>query len=257
MRFQLRVLVAEDETIIRLDICSLLEREGFEVCARAKDGVEAVALARSTLPDVAVMDVKMPRLDGIEAARQIVSARQIPIVMLTAHAQDELLTRAIQAGAFGYLSKPFREADLVAAIRMAGGRSWPSANPEIPRLQIALIAHDGKKDELLTLVGEQLPLLRTASLVATETTGRLIEGQFALQVHQQASGPQGGDLQIGALVARGGVDLVVFLRDPLAVHPHEPDIQALLKVCDTYDVPLATNTSTAKLCLESLAAAAA
>lgn len=254
---ELRVLVAEDETIIRLDICSLLEKEGFAVCARARDGFEAVALARSTAPDVAVMDVKMPRLNGIDAARQIVSARPIPIVMLTAHGQDELLTRAIDAGAFGYLSKPFRDADLIAAIRMAGGRAGAAANDDVPRIQIALIAHDGTKDDLLTLVGEQLPLLSKASLVATETTGRLIEANFPLQVHQQASGPHGGDLQIGALVARGGIDLVVFLRDPLAVHPHELDIQALLKVCDVYGIPLATNTSTAKLCLERLVATAA
>jgi methylglyoxal synthase len=248
----LRILVAEDETIIRLDICALLEREGFEVCAIARDGVEAVELARSTVPDVAVLDVKMPRLNGIDAARQIVCDRPIPVVMLTAHGQGELVARAVDAGACGYLTKPFRDNDLIAAIRIAGGRAG-HASSDVPRIQIALIAHDGKKEELLALVGEQLPVLSDASLVATETTGRLLEERFSLQVRQQASGPAGGDLQIGALVARGGVDLVVFLRDPLAAHPHEPDIQALLKICDVYGVPLATNTSTAKLCLEGLA----
>ena len=249
----MRVLVAEDETIIRMDICALLEREGFEVCASARDGVEAVELARSTVPDVAVMDVKMPRLNGIDAARQIVCDRPIPIVMLTAHGQDELVARAVDAGAYGYLTKPFRDHDLVAAIRMAGGRFGHASAADTPRIQIALIAHDGKKAEMLTLVGEQLPVLTDARLVATETTGRLIEEHFSLQVRQQASGPAGGDLQIGALVARGGVDLVVFLRDPLSAHPHEPDIQALLKICDVYEVPLATNIATAKLCLEGLA----
>ncbi len=197
------------------------------------------------------MDVKMPRLNGIDAARQIVCHRPIPIVMLTAHGQDELVARAVDAGAHGYLTKPFRYDDLVAAIRMAAGAQVSVT--DAPKIQIALIAHEGKKDELLTLVGEQLPVLRDARLVATETTGRLIEERFPLQVRQQASGPAGGDLQIGALVARGGVDLVVFLRDPLAAHPHEPDIQALLRICDVCEVPLATNVSTAKLCLEGLA----
>jgi AmiR/NasT family two-component response regulator len=118
----MRILVAEDETIIRLDLCQLLERAGFEVCAEAKDGVEAVELARSEQPELAVLDVKMPRLDGIEAARRILDERPIPIVMLTAYGQDELVSRAIEAGVFGYLVKPFREQDLLPAIRTARAR---------------------------------------------------------------------------------------------------------------------------------------
>ena len=118
----MRILVAEDETIIRLDLRELLERAGFEVCAEAKDGVEAVELARSEEPDLAVLDVKMPRLDGIEAARRILDERPIPIVMLTAYGQDELVSRAIEAGVFGYLVKPFREQDLLPAIRTARAR---------------------------------------------------------------------------------------------------------------------------------------
>jgi response regulator NasT len=117
-----RVLVAEDETIIRLDLRELLERAGFEVCAEARDGVEAVELARSERPDVAVLDVKMPRLDGIEAARRILDERPIPIVMLTAYGQDELVSRAVEAGVFGYLVKPFRESDLLPAIQTARAR---------------------------------------------------------------------------------------------------------------------------------------
>ena len=105
----MRILIAEDETIIRLDLKDLLERSGFEVCAEAKDGLEAVELALSEQPDLAVLDVKMPRLDGIEAARRILDDRPIPIVMLTAYGQDELVARAIEAGVFGYLVKPFRE----------------------------------------------------------------------------------------------------------------------------------------------------
>jgi AmiR/NasT family two-component response regulator len=117
-----RILVAEDETIIRLDLKELLERAGFEVCAEARDGIEAVELASSERPDLAVLDVKMPRLDGIEAARRILEERPIPIVMLTAYGQDELVSRALEAGVFGYLVKPFREQDLLPAIRTAKAR---------------------------------------------------------------------------------------------------------------------------------------
>src|SRR5881409_2361802 len=118
----MRILVAEDETIIRLDLRDLLERAGFEVCAEAKDGEEAVDQARSARPDVAIMDVKMPKLDGIEASRRILDERPIPIVMLTAYGQDELVSRAVEAGVFGYLVKPFREQDLLPAIRAARAR---------------------------------------------------------------------------------------------------------------------------------------
>jgi len=117
-----RILIAEDETIIRLDLRDLLERAGFDVCAEAKDGEEAVALARASLPDLAIMDVKMPRLDGIEAARTILEERPIPIVMLTAYGQQELVSRAVEAGVFGYLVKPFRESDLLPAIATARAR---------------------------------------------------------------------------------------------------------------------------------------
>src|SRR6266700_3588947 len=117
-----RILVAEDETIIRLDLRDLLERAGFEVCAEARDGLEAVELARTSEPDLAIMDVKMPRLDGIEAARRILDDRPIPIVMLTAYGQDELVSRAVETGVFGYLVKPFREADLLPAIKAARAR---------------------------------------------------------------------------------------------------------------------------------------
>ncbi len=118
----MRILIAEDETIIRLDLRALLEKAGLEVCAEARDGVEAVELARSEEPDLAIMDVKMPRLDGIEAARRILDERPIPIVMLTAYGQDELVSRAIEAGVFGYLVKPFRESDLLPAIATARAR---------------------------------------------------------------------------------------------------------------------------------------
>ena len=118
----MRILIAEDEAIIRLDLRELLQRAGFDVVAEAKDGEEAVALARSEAPDLAILDVKMPRLDGIEAARRILEERAIPIVMLTAYGHDELVSRAVEAGVFGYLVKPFRESDLLPAIRTARAR---------------------------------------------------------------------------------------------------------------------------------------
>src|SRR5467141_1880177 len=118
----MRILVAEDETIIRLDLRDILVRAGFEVCAEARDGEEAVELARSEQPDLAIMDVKMPKLDGIDAARKILDERPIPIVMLTAYGQEELVSRAVEAGVFGYLVKPFREQDLLPAIATARAR---------------------------------------------------------------------------------------------------------------------------------------
>jgi AmiR/NasT family two-component response regulator len=118
----LRILVAEDETLIRLDLRGLLEAAGHEVCAEARDGEEAVALARETAPDVALLDVKMPRLDGIEAARRILDERPIPIVIVTAYGEQELVSRAVEAGVFGYLVKPFRESDLLPAIATATAR---------------------------------------------------------------------------------------------------------------------------------------
>jgi response regulator NasT len=118
----MRILIAEDETIIRLDLRDLLERAGHEVVAEARDGEEAVALALEHQPELAVMDVKMPKLDGIEAARRILEQGPIPIVMLTAYGQDELVGRAIEAGVFGYLVKPFREQDLMPAIATARAR---------------------------------------------------------------------------------------------------------------------------------------
>ena len=122
----MRILIAEDETIIRLDLRELLEGAGFEVCAEAKDGIEAVELAASAEPELAILDVKMPRLDGIEAARRILDERPIPIVMLTAYGQDELVSRAVEAGVFGYLTS--RSARPTCSRRSRrrgrGTRSW-------------------------------------------------------------------------------------------------------------------------------------
>jgi two-component system, response regulator PdtaR len=137
-----RILIAEDETIIRLDLRDLLERSGFEVCAEAHDGEEAVALARETEPDLALLDVKMPKLDGIETARRILDERPIPIVMVTAYGERELVARAVEAGVFGYLVKPFRETDLLPAIATARARhdELAALRAETASLQEALAA---------------------------------------------------------------------------------------------------------------------
>ncbi len=119
----MRVLVCEDETIIRLDICQLLETAGHTVVGEARDGSEAVRLAGELEPEMILMDVRMPELDGVEAARQILGARQVPIVMVTAFAEADIVQQASEAGAFGYLVKPFRQDDVLAAIATAKARS--------------------------------------------------------------------------------------------------------------------------------------
>jgi response regulator NasT len=117
-----RVLICEDETIIRLDLRAICERAGLEVVGEARDGVEALRLASELEPDVVVMDVQMPKLDGIEAARQLLAERPVPIVVVTAFPQEELVRRAVEAGVFGYLVKPFRENDVLPAIHAARAR---------------------------------------------------------------------------------------------------------------------------------------
>jgi two-component system, response regulator PdtaR len=115
-------VIAEDEALIRLDLREMLEEEGFEVVAEAGDGEAAVQLVEEHRPDLVVMDVKMPRMDGITAAERIASARLAPVVMLTAFSQRELVERARAAGAMAYLVKPFGKADLLPAVEMAMSR---------------------------------------------------------------------------------------------------------------------------------------
>ncbi|HHW73159.1 MAG TPA: methylglyoxal synthase [Firmicutes bacterium] len=122
---------------------------------------------------------------------------------------------------------------------MLSGRSWS--------VRIALIAHDQKKKAMIAFVQRHIADLRGNELYATGTTGRLIQEATGLEVQRVLSGPLGGDQQIGALVASGEVDAVIFLRDPLTAQPHEPDITALLRVCDVHNIPLATNEATAEL----------
>jgi two-component system, response regulator PdtaR len=119
---QLRVVVAEDETLIRLDIVEILSSQGYAVVGEADNGQRAVELAAELRPDVVLMDVKMPIMDGITAAEQIARGRLAPVVLLTAFSQRELVERAREAGAMAYVVKPFSENDLVPAIELAVAR---------------------------------------------------------------------------------------------------------------------------------------
>jgi len=119
-------------------------------------------------------------------------------------------------------------------------------------MRIALIAHDRKKDAMVTLARDFLPQLQACQLIATGTTGGRLSAELGLTVERCLSGPLGGDLQIGARLAVGGLDAVVFLRDPMTPQPHEPDINALVRACDVHDVPCATNLSGARLLLQAL-----
>lgn len=119
-------------------------------------------------------------------------------------------------------------------------------------MNIALIAHDQKKQDMINFSIAYEPILQDHSLFATGTTGRLIMENTGLQITRLMSGPLGGDQQIGALVAENKMDLVIFLRDPLTAQPHEPDIIALLRLCDVYGIPLATNIATAEVLIKSV-----
>ena len=119
-------------------------------------------------------------------------------------------------------------------------------------MKIALIAHDRKKDEIIELAKKYKNVLADHELYATGTTGTLIMGETGLPIHRMKSGPMGGDQQIGAMLADGKLDLIIFLRDPLTAQPHEPDVSALLRLCDVQRLPLATNASSATIMLESV-----
>jgi len=116
---------------------------------------------------------------------------------------------------------------------------------------IAIIAHDGKKAEMVAFIKDHLEILKRYRLIATGSTGGHIE-KAGLEVDKKKSGPLGGDAQIAADVVEGKVQAVIFLRDPLGTHPHDPDIFMLMRICDVHNIPLATNTATAYLIIKSL-----
>ena len=119
-------------------------------------------------------------------------------------------------------------------------------------MNLALIAHDHKKDDMVALARTHEALLRRCRLIATGTTGGRLAREVGLDVECLLSGPRGGDLQIGARLAQGEVDAVIFLRDPMTAQPHESDINALVRACDVHDVPCATNVSSTRILLASL-----
>jgi AmiR/NasT family two-component response regulator len=122
MQEPLRVVVAEDEALIRMDVVATLQEAGYQVVGEAADGEEAVRLAIELVPDLMIMDIKMPKLDGISAAEKI-SELKIPVVLLTAFSQADLVKRAADAGAMAYVTKPFKPSDLLPAIQIALSRS--------------------------------------------------------------------------------------------------------------------------------------
>lgn len=119
-------------------------------------------------------------------------------------------------------------------------------------MKIALIAHDKKKDAMIDLAIRYREALAPHELYATGTTGTLVMGETGLKITRMKSGPLGGDQQIGSMIADGQLDLVLFLRDPLTAQPHEPDVSALLRLCDVQNIPLATNVKSAEIMLERL-----
>lgn len=119
-------------------------------------------------------------------------------------------------------------------------------------MKIALIAHDRKKDDLVQFVTAYQPILSEHSLYATGTTGKRVADETGLPVTRFRSGPLGGDQQIGSMIAQDQMDMVIFFRDPLTAQPHEPDVTALIRLCDVYGIPLATNMGTAEVLLKGL-----
>lgn len=117
---------------------------------------------------------------------------------------------------------------------------------------VALIAHDAKKVDIVMFASDHSDALAECNLVATGTTGKQVSEKTGLEVKCMLGGPEGGDLQIGGLIASGEVDLVIFLRDPLFSQPHDPDISALLRVCDVHNIPLATNPASAHMLLRGV-----
>ena len=119
-------------------------------------------------------------------------------------------------------------------------------------MRIALIAHDKKKQKMINLASKFKDVLAQHEIYATGTTGTMIMGETGIHINRMKSGPLGGDQQIGSMIANSELDLVIFLRDPLTAQPHEPDVSALLRLCDVTNIPLATNISSAEIMLKAL-----
>jgi two-component system, response regulator PdtaR len=195
-RGAVRVLIAEDEALIRLDLREMLEEEGFEVVGEVADGASAVRLARELLPDLVILDVKMPVMDGIEAAEEIARERLSAILILTAFSQRELVERARRAGALAYLVKPFQKHDLLPAIGIAVSRFRELSGLEatvdelqgqlasrklVERAKGLLQQHEGltEADAFRVLQREAMQRRVTMGTVAQETIDRLAEAPGA------------------------------------------------------------------------------
>ena len=118
-------------------------------------------------------------------------------------------------------------------------------------MKIAIIAHDGKKAEMVNFLLKNKAFLTNSKIIATGTTGSHVE-KAGLQVKKLLSGPIGGDAQIAAMAAEDKLDLIIFFRDPLGKHPHEPDVQMLMRICDVHNIPIATNPATAELLVKGI-----
>ncbi len=186
-----RVVVAEDEALIRLDLKEMLEEEGYEVVGETGDGETAVRMARDLRPDLVVMDIKMPGLDGLVAAERINEERLAPVLILTAFSQRELVERAAQAGAMGYLVKPFQKSDVVPAIELAVARHQERAalEEEVTGLEERLETRklvDRAKGILMDRYGmkeaDAFRFLQKAAmdgrLKMAEVAGRVVEGEL-------------------------------------------------------------------------------
>ena len=119
-------------------------------------------------------------------------------------------------------------------------------------MKIALIAHDKKKQKMINLAVQFKDVLAKHEIYATGTTGTMVMGETGIKINRMKSGPLGGDQQIGSMIANSELDLVIFLRDPLTAQPHEPDVSALMRLCDVTNIPLATNISSAEVMLRAL-----
>jgi len=184
-----RVLVAEDEALIRLDLVELLTEEGMIVVGQAANGEEAVAMAREFTPDVVVMDVKMPKLDGISAAEIIARERIAPVVILTAFSQRELVERASEAGAMAYVVKPFDASDVIPAIEIAAARFAQiiAVEAEVSDLQERLASRKAV-DQAKGLLQESLGLTEAEAFRWIQKRGRGVpldpeDGHGPPQVH--------------------------------------------------------------------------
>ena len=129
---------------------------------------------------------------------------------------------------------------------------WHVENVPHEKPMIALIAHDQKKPLMLEFVRKHVDFFRQQKLVATGNTGKMLAEELGLEIERVTHGPNGGDLIIGGRVAEGRIDAVLFFRDPLTAQPHEPDVSALMRVCDVHDIPLATNHATAEAVVRAM-----